>query len=356
MPFDPKLVEQAEAPLTDSGDLQLPDDLQELAAQLGDDAKYLAKVFPARSPQSESIGLLSAVEKVGVKDAASPAAFHTHLRRTSRRLLRAVALVGAGAALVAAGLLAWRFAGGAEERPAPFVSAQPPAVTTTTESEGRSRDRRPALAHLVSGWSERFGIESDYETLGNDGSRFAPEVEANLYRLAQEALSNVRRYARASRVTVSLKCLDRRLECMVLDDGLGFDTTTLTQGDGETGMGLPVIRNRIEALVLLGAMAVLCALPAVAAREWDGDYAKISLTGMVKPGRTSSPSRVCRFESSRSNGSWSASARPTGRRTRRRSSANGPSRPPWCCRLPFPRRPRALHRVSPSLQRSAAGR
>lgn len=63
--------------------------------------------------------------------------------------LRAVAAVGAGAALVAAGLLAWRFAGGAEERRAPVASPRPPATTTTTQPEGRSPHRPPALARLA---------------------------------------------------------------------------------------------------------------------------------------------------------------------------------------------------------------
>ena len=60
--FDPKLVEQAEAPITDSGDLMLPDDLQELAAQLGDDAQHLAKLYPCghlpcghHAPRDESM-------------------------------------------------------------------------------------------------------------------------------------------------------------------------------------------------------------------------------------------------------------------------------------------------------------
>jgi hypothetical protein len=114
--FDPKLVEQAEAPLTDSGDLLLPDDLLELAAQLGDDAQYLAKLYPCghlpcghHAPRDESITAdgsstrptaFPLAEREG-HNAAPPAAFHTHIRRTSRRLLRAVALVASLAAFAA---------------------------------------------------------------------------------------------------------------------------------------------------------------------------------------------------------------------------------------------------------------
>jgi hypothetical protein len=106
MPFDPKLIHQAEAPLNEAGDLQLPDDLLELAAQLGDDAQHLAKVYPAVGRSSapsdnESIGFLSAIPDVGVReDAAFPGAFPAHIRHTSRHLLRAVALVASLAAVI----------------------------------------------------------------------------------------------------------------------------------------------------------------------------------------------------------------------------------------------------------------
>jgi cytoskeletal protein RodZ len=63
--------------------------------------------------------------------------------------LRAAAVVGAGAALVGAGLLAWRFAGGAEERMVPVAPSPPRAVTTTTKAALPSRHKRPALARVV---------------------------------------------------------------------------------------------------------------------------------------------------------------------------------------------------------------
>ena len=48
--FDPKLVPPAEAPLDAHGEIDLPDDLLELASQLRDDATYLAAAFPAAAP------------------------------------------------------------------------------------------------------------------------------------------------------------------------------------------------------------------------------------------------------------------------------------------------------------------
>ncbi len=50
--FDPKLVPPAEAPVDVSGELDLPDDLLELASQLRDDAAHLAAHYPASAPLS----------------------------------------------------------------------------------------------------------------------------------------------------------------------------------------------------------------------------------------------------------------------------------------------------------------
>jgi hypothetical protein len=48
--FDPKLIQPDDAPLDPAGDIELPDDLGELAAQLCDDANFLAARFPAKLP------------------------------------------------------------------------------------------------------------------------------------------------------------------------------------------------------------------------------------------------------------------------------------------------------------------
>lgn len=48
MPFDPRLINPDDAPEDARGEIDLPDDLQELAAQLHDDALYLAARYPAK--------------------------------------------------------------------------------------------------------------------------------------------------------------------------------------------------------------------------------------------------------------------------------------------------------------------
>jgi|GEM_PF-248082 len=68
--------------------------------------------------------------------------------------------------------------------------------------------------------------------------------ELTIYRLAQEALTNIAKYARASEVTVALTNYDHHTEITVADDGVGFDPTqTSSASHGLIGM-----RHRVEAL------------------------------------------------------------------------------------------------------------
>jgi signal transduction histidine kinase len=66
--------------------------------------------------------------------------------------------------------------------------------------------------------------------------RLAPGTHEAIYRVAQEALANVARHARASRVTVALTTEARNLELRVADDGSGFDTSSVNAGMGTDNM------------------------------------------------------------------------------------------------------------------------
>lgn len=63
-----------------------------------------------------------------------------------------------------------------------------------------------------------------------------PGAHEAIYRVAQEALANVARHARASRVTVALTTEGRRLELRVTDDGSGFDSSSANPGMGTGNM------------------------------------------------------------------------------------------------------------------------
>jgi PAS domain S-box-containing protein len=82
---------------------------------------------------------------------------------------------------------------------------------------------------------------------GEVETRFAVRVEAAVYRIAEEALTNVMRHAGARSVTISLAHSDYRLTVVIEDDGAGFGPATrrLTAG---SGMGLLCMEERARLL------------------------------------------------------------------------------------------------------------
>jgi signal transduction histidine kinase len=85
------------------------------------------------------------------------------------------------------------------------------------------------------------------EALGDE--RLPPEVETTLFRVTQEALTNVRKHARASRVRVMLDHPGSAVRLQVTDDGRGFepDECTRSNGRGER-VGLSGMRERLSLL------------------------------------------------------------------------------------------------------------
>ncbi len=87
---------------------------------------------------------------------------------------------------------------------------------------------------------------------GSTAERLSPLVEIALYRSVQEALTNVTKHAKASRVTVQIQQQESDKKsvvvCSVKDDGVGFDVGALAGTDAPLGLGLLGIRERIKAV------------------------------------------------------------------------------------------------------------
>ncbi len=99
-----------------------------------------------------------------------------------------------------------------------------------------------ALRELCVDWSRGSGITAEVRT---QGERSVPlETEQALFRVAQEALSNVARHSAATAVDVHLAWRDDELALTIADNGAGFDDS---QRNG-TGYGLGNMRERVEAL------------------------------------------------------------------------------------------------------------
>jgi signal transduction histidine kinase len=99
----------------------------------------------------------------------------------------------------------------------------------------------PALERLVQTFSENSGIHVDLEAqLGEE--RLPNEVETTLYRIVQEALTNVVKHAEATRVSILLVRRDGSATAVIEDDGRGFDPASTTPDS----LGLEGMRERAE--------------------------------------------------------------------------------------------------------------
>jgi PAS domain S-box-containing protein len=101
---------------------------------------------------------------------------------------------------------------------------------------------RAALANYVQSWSGRVGINATLHTAGLLDDRLPSHVETALYRIAQEALTNVAKHARAGHVDVILERRGDHVLLIIEDDGVGFDSAA-AQASGH-GLGLVGMKER----------------------------------------------------------------------------------------------------------------
>ena len=91
---------------------------------------------------------------------------------------------------------------------------------------------RAALDTLIGRWSDRAGVTVDFHFDAPGTGRFPSEVETAVYRVVQEALTNVARHAGAARVSIIVEHRDDQLIAIVEDDGRGFEPeATVGAGD-----------------------------------------------------------------------------------------------------------------------------
>jgi signal transduction histidine kinase len=100
----------------------------------------------------------------------------------------------------------------------------------------------PALEHLAQrSAATGLAVETRFALGGQPSVRLAPETESTIYRVVQEALTNVAKHADAERVQVAVERSNGHVQVTVRDDGRGFDP----EGRGG-GLGLVGMRERVE--------------------------------------------------------------------------------------------------------------
>ena len=99
----------------------------------------------------------------------------------------------------------------------------------------------PAVERLTDTFREQSGLQVDLESQLGEG-RLPSEAETTLYRVIQEALTNIVKHADAGRVSILLQRKNSSVVAVVEDDGSGFDQTD-TRADA---LGLAGMRERLS--------------------------------------------------------------------------------------------------------------
>ena len=105
-----------------------------------------------------------------------------------------------------------------------------------------------ALAELADGFRAETGVAVE-SVISGEPRDLGPEVDETMLRVAQEALANVRKHARATRVALTLTYLDDAVLLDVRDDGVGFEPESGARrrnGWQQGGFGLTGMRERVE--------------------------------------------------------------------------------------------------------------
>ncbi|MDZ7651338.1 MAG: response regulator [Burkholderiaceae bacterium] len=111
-----------------------------------------------------------------------------------------------------------------------------------------------ALQWQARGFTARTGVPVQFET-NREEPQLAPEHAVALYRVGQEALANVSKYAQARRVSMQLFAAPDEVTLEIADDGVGFDPQML---EATLGFGLKSLVERARGL---GGWAEIAAAP-----------------------------------------------------------------------------------------------
>jgi two-component system sensor histidine kinase DegS len=107
----------------------------------------------------------------------------------------------------------------------------------------------PALRKYAQDFEEKYKIRTRFELTGKE-LRLPSAMEAGIYRIVQEAFTNIYKHAHASFVLLDVTVLPEELRILIEDNGTGFSPSDLERKSGAEGerLGIVGMRERIELL------------------------------------------------------------------------------------------------------------
>ncbi len=103
----------------------------------------------------------------------------------------------------------------------------------------------PSLRQYAAKYEQRHGLRVEVRSRGEE-RRLPVSLETALYRIVQEALTNIWKHARATRASVIVTFENGRCGVQVADDGLGFDVAAVRPNSQGEHLGIAGIRERAE--------------------------------------------------------------------------------------------------------------
>ena len=120
------------------------------------------------------------------------------------------------------------------------------AIAQMRVSSVRDLGLGPAIAKAIERFKDRTGLAVEF-SLDPDVARFGDERAEVIFRMTEEALRNIERHARATRVCITISCADAaHMQLQIADDGVGFDPSLARPGH----FGLVGLREQAQ---LIGA-------------------------------------------------------------------------------------------------------
>jgi two-component system CheB/CheR fusion protein len=105
------------------------------------------------------------------------------------------------------------------------------------------------LANYVEQWSARVLVAVDFHSIGMEEQRLPSSIETALYRVAQEALTNVLKHAQATSVSLIVERREHTAHMIIEDDGRGFDVGAARRSaHTEQRLGLVGMQERVAQL------------------------------------------------------------------------------------------------------------
>lgn len=106
----------------------------------------------------------------------------------------------------------------------------------------------PAVRHYAKNLLEPAGVQVRFQAQGFGQQRLPAAIETTVFRIAQEAVTNIARHAHARTATVSLERVGEVVRLTVTDDGVGFDAGEARRDPERRRLGIIGMEERVSLL------------------------------------------------------------------------------------------------------------